>query len=176
MADKTTANPTMWLNKGSASRRGPSMDGLPQKGPRMFKTTSLVLLAVSPFLAYVLLLPKDPPATEPFKGSASQSTPAPSISPSPFVAIPVPEISSEPLFAEASPSSTANQPKKKVAPQPAPAPSVAPEVPAVAPVDASPLPPPPEEPPSSGPDDGCDINSSDFGSCIVSGSSSDQTP
>jgi len=142
MADKTTANPTMWLNKGPSSRRDLSMDSVGSKGPRMFKRTSLILLAVSPFLAYVLLLPKDPPASVPFKGSASlQSRPAPSISPSPFVAIPVPEVSSEPLSPETSPSATAKQLVNRPTPSPAPpAPAAAVPAPEPSPIEESPLP------------------------------------
>lgn len=160
-SNKISPNQTMLLNRagiaGVATRGGKSAE---PRGPRMLRISVLILLALSPFLAYVLFLPSDEvssPRLEANPQPTSQASPSPLFtSPPPFLA--VPDVPDEPLPDDqgARPERRTTTSGKKPAPQPKaaappPAPVETEEPPPSDQADPAPQEPPQEEPPPPAP-------------------------
>lgn len=160
-SSKTSPNQTVWLNRPGASGGTTVSRGGAPRAPRALRTSALVLLAISPFLAYVLLLPPAEPESvqlEPKTVATPGVSPSPLHSPAPVLA------QEEPLPAEAPADEPVQQqtttaarrvvakPETAASPPPAPAPSPTeqPTEPQAQVPAAEEPPPPPPPPPDAG--------------------------
>lgn len=159
-SSKTSPNQTVWLNRPGASGGTASRGGAP-KAPRALRTSALVLLAISPFLAYVLLLPPAEPESvqlEPKTVATPGVSPSPLHSPAPVLAqeepLPVEPPADEPVQQQTTGATrkVVSKPKTAAPPPPAPAPppTQQPTEPQAQEPAAEEPPPPPPPPPDSG--------------------------
>lgn len=152
--------------------------------PKSMRIAGLLLLASSPFLAYVFLLPGEEAADVAPETPRIATSPTPSLTPSTFPAFVVPDLQLEPLNSHPSTSSTGKpRPRRPVvaAAQPTPETNGTPGTPGPAgdpgqpaPVDTETL--PPVDPPPKKSTPACEVGDPGFPTCSSSATSRSSTP
>jgi len=143
IASKEASKTAVW-NPDRASGHDSAFSPRKNRGTGIVKGLSMFFLAISPFIAYVALLPKPAAVVSVPKEAKSkvEISPAPSTPPSPFAALTVPDSQSSP---EPGQGDSAPSPKIRST-LPPPAPSLAASPAAEVPPVAIETPAPPETP------------------------------